>query len=97
MRCWVIMGNCGEYSDHCDWVVGAFVAESAAEDYLDKLQAWAREHNVLDGEQDPSRPFRTWGEVEALQCLLDPEMRLHDPVWWEIHETELHGGGAVNV
>ena len=39
----VVQGSTGEYSDHREWLIKAFVKELAAQDFVEKVSARARE------------------------------------------------------
>ena len=45
-KIFIVEGRTGEYSDSRDWPVKAFASEAAANELVDKLVAWLREHKV---------------------------------------------------
>ena len=57
---WLVQGNCGEYSDHREWVVCAYTDETKAKKHAVEAKEW-RQRNVTwdnywdDGE--PKNPF----------------------------------------
>lgn len=48
MDIWVVQGATGEYSDHCEWLVGWYSSEQAARDAVEALSTLSREAAKLD-------------------------------------------------
>ena len=43
MKIYIVEGSTGEYSDHCEWAVKAFVSEQKAKDLVTKASEVANE------------------------------------------------------
>ena len=71
---YVVMGETGEYSDHCDWPVLAFDTEEMAQTFVTNAEKWLREHDLwrrsgyIDIDYD---------QQEALlrSCPFDPDVK----------------------
>ena len=49
---WVVSGQCGEYSDRCEWTVRAFLTEAAANAYREKLVQAMRDGGAVEQPYD---------------------------------------------
>lgn len=65
MKVYVVMGSTGEYSDHNEWVVGAFLSEGKAKERVELASTRARELTL------PDYPYMKEGEKNEY----DPEFR----------------------
>lgn len=68
---YLVSGKTGEYADHVEWNVRAFLNGSNAFNFADRLNGWAEENKVSDYNQKYLR-FGTGKFVNPL----DPDMRL---------------------
>lgn len=63
---YIVMGRCGEYSDHREWPVRAFLNEHEAADLVVKATACARELG--------SSHYSTWADER--RNAFDPNMQI---------------------
>jgi len=66
---YTIVGETGEYSDHQDWDVGAFMSKEAAYAICQKLNDWCKEKGV-----DSKGKGRNWSFLE--KPIDDPNFQL---------------------
>ena len=82
-KVYVVMGGTGEYSDHREWAVKAFLDPDRAADLVVKASARAREL-VADG-------WRSWDDdFKDVRNEHDPRMDVdYNGVRYEVMEVEL--------
>lgn len=81
---YVIEGNCGEYSDRCNWLVKAFSNEKDAIEFRDKLESLMEKHGFNKGCNYPNEIGRN--EVREL----DPQFRQdYTGTYYALHTLEL--------
>lgn len=73
---WIVQGSTGEYSDHCEWILGAFYGEQAAQRLVVEAQARANEISQLK-EKDWDKWWK-WAEKKDKRTIneFDPRMEL---------------------
>jgi hypothetical protein len=83
---YVVMGSAGEYSDHNEWPVRAFLSEQRAADLVVKASARAREVFAIHDCDE----FYSHREDEKFQNKYDPDMELsYTGANYNVMEAEL--------
>ena len=81
---YVVEGNCGEYSDRCNWLVKAFSKEKDAIEFRDKLESLMEKHGFKTG----SKYSNTIGRDEVKE--LDPQFQQdYTGTHYALHTLEL--------
>jgi hypothetical protein len=61
----VVVGSTGEYSDHMEWNIAAYITKEEAEQHRDLANEFAKGKEKLD-----------WREQEKLKNPYDPDMKI---------------------
>lgn len=72
-KIYVVEGSTGEYSDHCEWPVRAFVSEKKAKEFVERVSA---EYRKLVNKYGNAREARFKMMEKDIKNPLDPNMQI---------------------
>lgn len=73
---YVVEGSCGEYSDHVDWLVKAFVDEEAAKQFVLACTAQGKQIVAFDQREDTEFGKKWKYSNKAKQACIELELGL---------------------
>ena len=78
---YVVEGSTGEYSDHREWPVAAYIDEDLAREHADKAKKWYLKN---------WRQGMGWEDEDKLNNPYDPDMSLdYTGTDWTVYKIEL--------
>lgn len=84
MKVHVVIGSTGEYSDHREWPVCAYLSEQLAREHATAAERRAGELRAEHGDHDQEPDFDGCQMCENT----DAQGRWHDPLWAELNEYD---------
>lgn len=76
----LVTGETGEYSDHSEWTVAAYITRKEAQKHVDLCEKWYNDEDAL------SKRYNT----PRLNCPYDPDFMCdYTGTTWRIHEIPL--------
>lgn len=91
MRIYVVMGRCGEYSDHMEWMIVAYTLKSVAQAHV--IKATERMYELYADPTKAAYAGASYPSVEEGDNAWDPNMSTgYTGTSYYIEEVELHMG-----
>lgn len=70
---WLVGGSSGEYSDRREWIVAAYVEESQAKAWVERMAALGREAApVIEAADSSDEADEAFSALKAKMCEIDP-------------------------